>query len=667
MINQQLAELQALYDGLQGFDGGQDSFVLPINLNENEYVAAENVIGRGGVIQTRPDSRAIMSCPCNTGAQGCTMFQAANGIPYIVFASYGSIYVSAKPFKTYSILPNIQFNPQSRFISWAVCQQSTDYDAVGNLIYLQTPKPVLIMQDGSTRAAMWDGVTSRHLNPTYSGNPDSTRDGLDETVIGLWMVWSNNRLWVSNGNKVIASDIGNPTKFTEAQFLAEVRAFYLPHECTGITQTPDQTGIICFTEYEGVFIQSSVQDRTQWESLSNGQMQNTILPHSGCTSARSIVTQYGLLWWFSPNGMINMNAALRQNLSSKMEAADFEMFNSKYYMGGATMDAICGISHENFLLESVPSGDSKNRHTWCLDQNPAGRPRVVENIYGFEFTNAWASTWTGWRPVEWCKGMVDGVERVFFQSIDFDGSVRIWEMFTGNTGTDNGVPITSWFMSKDHNFKSIDRKKFRWAEFSIRDLLGNASLMVAYAGRRGTYTPIFAGDMCATQGQVYYAAEYGNGGYGNTLLAGNRSQTRYFRTGDTVSPDSCNACGIESTDPNNEDTQFSLLFVWSGKMGIEWYRIMCMEDPRPEGGETGLVSEDCPRSLNNDGCSGKSMSVTTTPFGSFTSTQTYSLTIGGTAYSATHTAKNMISQKAADNAATAMAYMDVVWQAGLAQ
>jgi len=119
---EQLPELKALYDGSQAFDGGQDSFVLPLNLNENEYAAAENIMCRGGIVRTRPDSRSLMTCPCSSFAQGCTMFIAGNGIPYLVFASYGRIYVSPKPFKTYTLLPNIQFNPQSTFIAWAVCQ-----------------------------------------------------------------------------------------------------------------------------------------------------------------------------------------------------------------------------------------------------------------------------------------------------------------------------------------------------------------------------------------------------------------------------------------------------------------------------------------------------------------------------------------------------------------
>jgi hypothetical protein len=102
-----------------------------------------------------------------------------------------------------------------------------------------------MMQDGVTRAAFWDGSISRHLNPTPSTLTDAngerlTQVGLDETFIGLWMKWSGNRLWVSRDGMLFASDIGNPLKFTEAQYLNEGRAFYLPGECTGMIETPEQ-------------------------------------------------------------------------------------------------------------------------------------------------------------------------------------------------------------------------------------------------------------------------------------------------------------------------------------------------------------------------------------------------------------------------------------------
>jgi hypothetical protein len=473
------------------------------------------------------------------------------------------------------------------------------------------------------------------------------------------MAWSNNRLWVSRGNQIFASDIGNPLKFTEAQYLNEARAFYLPSDCSGMAETPDRQGIICFTQREGVFIKSSVQDRTQWLSLADGVMQNTLLPNTGCMSHRSIVTQYGLLWWYSAQGLTNLNSAQRQNLSSRVEIMDNEMFESKYYMG-SRMGGICGTAHENLLLMSVPSGDALNRHTWVLDQNPA--PTKQGSLYSSEYTNAWASSWTGWRPIEWTRGIVDGRERVFFQSYDYDGYVRIWEAFTGDTGCDNGVPITAWFKSKEYNFGNLDRKRFRYSEFSMRELLGDASLLVCYAGRKGTFTSIFTGDLCASQGQIYYDIEYGPG-YEGQVLAGNKPQTRIFRTQDTIPPSACNECGIESTDPNNIDTQFSLLFLWTGKLGIEWFRVVAMEDPKPEGGEAGCVVEDCPRSLNEVGCSAKSAFVTTSPFTSFASTKTYILTVAPYTYSETENGDSIITQACADRVALARAVSQVNYDA----
>lgn len=649
-----------LYAGAAGFAGGQDAFTLPLNLGANEYAAAENVLNRGGIVQTRPDSRSLLCCPCDRVAQGCVLFTPSNGIPYLVFASYGKIYVSPKPFTAYTQLPNIQFSYQSEKIAWAICQQWTDYDNAGNIIELPQPISVLIMQDGNTRAAMWDGTTNRHLNPTYSGTPGATLPGYDETKIGLWMVWSNNRLWVSRGNQVFASDLGNPLKFTETQYLNEVRSFYLPHDCTGMTETPDRQGIICFTQYEGVFIKSSVQDRTQWLSQADGVMQNTILPNIGCQSHRSIVTQYGLLWWFSAYGLINMNAASRLNLSSKLEVMDNEMFDSKFYMG-SNMQDICGVAHDNLLLMSVPSGDKLNRHTWVLDQNPVDTSK--SNLYSFEYTNAWASHWTGWRPVEWTKGIVDGRERVFFQSMDYDGQVRIWEAFSGSTGCDNAVPITAWMRSKEHHFDTLDRKRFRYAEFALGEFLGNASLMVCYAGRRGAYTSIFKGDLCASPGQVYYGSTYGSGTT-YPLLAGNRPQTRIFRTEDSKAPSTCNTCGVESVEPNNVDTQFSLLFVWVGKLGVEWYRLAAMEDPKPEGGDKGCITETCPLSLNEAGCSGKNAFVATVPFTEFSATQTYTATEPPYSYTDTEDADSIVSQAAADQIALAKAVTMVLWEGG---
>jgi len=251
---------------------GSNSYTNPQKLGDGEYVEGMNIINRGGFPQTRPGSRTIFTAP-DGNFQGCTLFTPANGVPNLVFMVDGKVYVSPFPFTSYTRLFNLQFSLTARFCAWEPCLKSSDYTADGTLYYLDNPYSVLIIQDGLTKAGYWDGTTNRHLDPAPSGQ-ESTLPGKDETPLGLWMKWSNNRLWVSRGNIIKASDIGNPLKFTETQYLNEARAFYLPGLCTGIVETSDQQGILCFTDNTGTFIQSSIQDRTLW--LSTPRFQQTL-------------------------------------------------------------------------------------------------------------------------------------------------------------------------------------------------------------------------------------------------------------------------------------------------------------------------------------------------------------------------------------------------------
>ena len=355
-------ELPIQPDGDDSFALGSDSYTNPTKLGPGEYVTGMNVICRGGIAQTRPGSRSLFTMPSGN-LQGITLFTPTSGAVSMVFAVNGIIYASSYPFEEYHKIDNIKFDPNSKFIAWANCLQSTYYDSAGVLTFLQNPRSVLIMQDGSTRAAYWNGSESGHLNPTPSGS-ETTIEGYDETPVGLWMYWSNNRLWVSRGGQIFASDIGNPLKFADSQFLNEGRAFYLSADCTGIVETSDQQGIICFTANSGVFIRSSILDRTQW--LSTPGFQQTILPYIGCVAPRSIVYQYGLIWWYSSRGLINQNDALKLNITSRFDVQDNEMAASKAYLN-YDLSGVCGATNENFLFHAVPFGSNINTRLHVLD------------------------------------------------------------------------------------------------------------------------------------------------------------------------------------------------------------------------------------------------------------------------------------------------------------
>jgi hypothetical protein len=653
---------------------GVDSFTQPMALEDTEVVMSMNTVNRGGYYRTRPGTR-IMANLCGSNAQGGAFFVPTNGTPAYVVAVDGLIYVSVSPFREFTQLAGLQFSQLSRFVSFTVCEQSTDYTSEGQLYFLENPKTVMIMQDGVTRAAYWDGVTHGHINPTPSpvSTDSSTSDegitqvGFDGTKIGLWSCWSNNRLWVSRGNQIFASDIGNPLKFTEAQYLNEGRAFYLSSTCTGIIETPDKDGILCFTERDGTLLLSSIQDRTQW--LTTPSFQKTILPASGCVAPRSLVNQYGLTWWFSPTGLQNLNSALNQNITSKLDYQDAEMTASKQNIS-PDMSGVASGNYENYLVCSVPSGDPFNRHTWVLDQAP-----FEGNI------NAWPGYWTGWRPLQWSKAMVGGRERVFFISRDYDDVNRVWEAFTPEHN-DNGCAITCFLQTKQHNFGSLLRKKFRFARAYLSQIWGNVSFKWWVLPEDGAPYTIGNKEIVATSGQVYDDQSYGgsNPGFDNQFRP-NRPQTRKISSEEDMATDStCTACGVSREDTDNEDYAFGLLMVWSGDMAVTAYQMFVSKDDEPERGAC-EENEEGPRSINFNGCGAEALFPDGNPFGpTYTATSTVcaatdpgSMDSSSTDSSespiqivcATQTKTSIISQANADRLAECAANFDASFQLGI--
>jgi hypothetical protein len=629
-----------------------------------------NTVCRGGYYRTRPGTKILANLVGNN-AQGGAFFVPTNGgTPAYMVAIDGKIYVAVSPFRVFVQLANIQFNPMSTFVTFTSCEQSTDYTIDGDLYFLDQPKTVMIMQDGVTRAAYWDGVTNGHINPTPSGL-DHTVPGRDGTKIGLWSVWSNNRLWVSRNNQVFASDIGNPLKFTETQYLNEGRAFYLSGDCTGMIETPDKDGLLAFTQKDGTLFLSSIQDRTLWLTQSN--FQKTILPASGCVAPRSLINQYGLTWWFSATGLQNLNSALNQNITSKLDYQDAQMSASKQNIG-PDMTRICAGCYENYLYLSVPSGDPYNRHTWVLDQAP-----LEGNA------NAWPGYWTGWRPLQWSKAVIGGKERVFFISRDYDGTNRVWEAFLPDH-TDNGCAITCFLQTKQHNYGDLLRKKFKFARLYISNAWGDISLRWWLLPENGAPYQIGIKEIAATSGQVYNESVYGGEPPNDHLFRPNRPQTRVVSSEDTPSTDdACTTCGVEREDTDNEDFAFGLFVVWSGDMAINGYQIFCTRDDNPERGKCEEDEVD-PRSVNYYGCGDTDYFPEGNPFGptytktetvcvhdvnssshqsSFSDSSVASSSSGGDIICSTATKTSIISQADADRRAACAANFDASFRAGI--
>lgn len=571
-----------------------DSWTAPAALNPAFYVYGQNILNKGGIPQTRPGSRTL-ACFGTKKPQALRLFKPDGGAPHLIAVVAGEVYISPAPFTSWRRLSNLVFNPYAKQVTITVCLKSTEPDATGVPEYLDRPYQVAIIQDELTRAAVWDGSEARHLNPTPS-NAELTVAGLDETKIGLHGVYSNNRYWVARGRLVFASDAGDPLKFHESSYINEAPAFILPKDCTGAIETSDRSGALFFYEDGADFIETSIQDRTKW--LEMPDIQRTVL-EVGCIAPRSLIKHRGLIYWFSPRGWLSINEALRANIDSELITLDNPMAYSKARLF-EDLTTIAAGRYENISLVSVPYCSLRNDHTWVLD----------ETVNEGEPSRAWASVWTGWRPVEWTSGVVDGFERCFFISADTDGFTRVWEAFIPDR-KDNGCDITCAVQFRHEQFNSPQTlKRFQFAQVQLAQLAGNVSLKVSVAGSRGWFEPLLTHEIVATYERVFYEQTYGDG---TTFpkLPSSRKQSRTFKTPEWVEPTDCNKCGVEGQRPVNFDYGFDVSVAWSGRAAISMLRLLALDETEDMERGDCPEAETGPNVLNGNGCSATELFPTT--------------------------------------------------------
>lgn len=562
---------------------GMNSSDDPMFIDDRAYASSMNTVNRGGVVQSRPGYRCLFTLP-EGNLQGLCFYRPFRSAPFLVFVVDGIVYTSVYPFVSYEALSGIQFYRSAKQIYWSVATKSVQQEDDGTLTVID-PVRLLVMQDGGySRAAFWDGSTSRHLDP-----------GDDETPIGGPMVWSGDRLWVASENRLYASDISDPLKFTETTYLSEGGSFFTTEPITGLAEIPGLSTpqIAVFTAAQAYLFQSGIRDRSLWKTQFNPPFQSTLFPSVGCVSHRSIVSLSGRLWWMTKSGLTSFDSAQQAQVSSVLAPQDLEMAVSKGNLAPA-LDTVCSAYFENYGLFSVPSGHKWNRHTWAMD-------KAVLSGLGKEPVECWNSVWTGTNPVEWATGLSMGVNRIFHASVDADGQNRLWEVFTADR-LDNGLPITSYLETKTHidfsdKATGLDLKRFVYAEVTLAEIFGNVSVAIYWAGTRGRYKKIYEYNIVATQGQWKEGTDVPLG----RKVYGLRPQSRRLRT-PTFNPDElrdsdCSSCGIESDLQDHQDVGFSLLIVWSGRAAVRSYRIFADPVQEPsvgdcspdETGETNVV------------------------------------------------------------------------------
>lgn len=635
---------QRISDGDASLRLGMQSAGDPESLPPGTVVRAVNMVRRGGVYQCRPGYRQRLVLP-DGRLQGFTWFRPTSGDTQLIFAVDGRIYLSMPPFEEVVEIPGVRFSDQAERVYFARAEKSVIRNDDGSLTLID-PYAVLIVQDGLSAPAAWNGANAGHIT------------GPDSTPVGTVMAWSGGRLWVANGRRLFAGDIFDPLSFWEGTYIGPVGigAFILPGEITALEEVPaaDNPFLLVFTAESTTAFQSNVRVRDLWPQVQD--FQKVIFPDVGCVAPLSLLSHLGFLWWYSGKGLVNLNLAAQTNVSGERRVLDTAMAYSKRRLG-PDLSRIAVGAYEGYLLVSVPYADRYNRHTWCADLQGLDTNIAEE---GF----AWDSYWTGTRPVQWQTASVHGVERIFHISVDRDGKNRLWESFQSDR-LDNDSPISWALETRSYLFGTKAHKQWKFAKLQCSEFWGESFLKISWAGTsRGRYKQSCLKQISAQKGALRASDVLAAP---RTVLFGFKKQSRYISTEDTRQnqTDDLDACGTESDRIDPIDIGFQLCILGQGPGGIRTIRVFATLENDETAGKCEPQEDDAGvRATRFDGAASRGDTLADavanflqSPVASFEACATVAMEHAGVNVVGTACEGSSISQAAANHRAIRVATM----------
>ena len=602
-----------------GFPMGCDSFSHPLFMSELALRWLENAVTQGAFIQTRPGYKTALTF--DAGAAGTpeyawwvdvgfptihpqmlSSFTTNNGQKQLVFAISGSLFYCAVAddgnLGAAVRIPNIAFNPNADQIVACRCTQSATIKA-GLYVNNIAPRNLLVIQDGVSRAVVWDGMTATTMNPAKEIVVTGTGDTLypedwNQTRIGLWMAWSGNRLWVANGTNVYASDLGDPTHFTEELKLNSAPVFVFPEDVSGMvdrgTSGTTRSQVVVFTPTTVWTLWSGIQNRIPsaqgagWAFTPDFMAK--IFDGVGCVAGKSIVVHRGLLYWRSEDGIVMFDSSSTVNSSQNLPPIDAEMAYSKLRIspsaGGA--DLTCAGRFNSYVFWSVPvgtvtNGRRYNGQTQVLDRQTT---TVRSTGTGGAFqagTTGWQGVWTGIKPVEWANVTVGGNERIYALSIDGQNVVRIWQAFQSNRA-DNGHRIPWFVETRVHPVQPtiFEYATFRHFRLLLDQIRGNLDVVGYWRGLKGVYHELLTTTITATPGAILAP------GVDISPVAQLAPQSRTVQSRNLLeNVDACSSALVESQFSDSKDHAFSLALRFTGRGALTGYLMVC--DSLPDNSE----------------------------------------------------------------------------------
>jgi hypothetical protein len=589
---------------------GCDSYSHPLFVNELNLRWLENAVTQGGFVQTRPGYKQEYSFNVSDAGtlaslwwadqqnpvvhpQMMVEFTPSNNQKQLVFAVSGTVFYSVfnpdGSLQPAVRIPSFQFNPIADQLVGCRCTQSATILG-GTLANNIEPRNLLIIQDGVSRAGIWDGLVGVQANPAKriqitSDGSTLYPEAWNQTRIGLWMAWSGNRLWLSNGQNVYASDLSDPTHFTEELRLNSVPMFTFPREVTGMcdrgTSGTNRSQVVVFTATTTWTLWSGIQSRFPSTNPAaqgwayTADFMTKIFGEVGCTAGKSITLHRGLLYWKCDDGIVMFDGSSTVNSSQNLPPIDSEMAYSKMLISPSAegADLTCGGKFNNYVWWSVPvgkviSGRRYNGQTQVLDRQTT---TVRSTGTGGAFsagTTGWQGVWTGIRPVEWANATVGGKERIYALSMDAVGAIHIWQAFQANRA-DNGQRIPWLMETRVHPVQPsiFEYATFRHFRLMLDQIGGKLDIVGMWRGLKGTYHELLTTTVNATIGS-HVAGSGPTSTFESLGLQG-----RVVISRNQLPNVTCTSQGVESPKSDSTDRAFSLALQFVGRGAVSSYLI----------------------------------------------------------------------------------------------
>lgn len=593
---------------------GCDSYSHPLYMSELSLRWLENAVTQGAFVQTRPGYKTMLTFDTTVRGSAANAWWIANGSlgvhpqmlheftttdgqKQLVFAVSGTVfYAPVAPngsVGSWTQIPGFQFSPFADQLVGCSCVQSATIIA-GLYANNLAPRNLLVIQDGVNRAGIWDGLVGIQTNPAKRITVTASGDTLypedwNQTRIGLWMAWSGNRLWLSSGSNVYASDLNDPTHFTEELKANSAPYFSFPSDVKGMidrgTSGTNRSQVVVWTDSTTWTLWSGVQNRIPsaqgvgWAYIDDFQAK--IFGGVGCVAGKSPILHRGLLYWKSEDGIVMFDGNSTVNSTQNLPPIDAEMAYSKMRIAPAAegADITCSGKFDNYVFWAVPvglviGGRRYNSHTQVLDRQTT---TVRSTGTGGAFqagTTGWQGIWTGIRPVEYASVKSGGRERVYALSMDGPGVVRIWQAFQANRA-DNGRRIP-WFM--ETRIHPVQPQIFEYATFRHFRLLmdqisGQLDIVGMWRGLKGTYHELLTTQITATPGSFLLplspttptppnADPHSFGLQGRTVISRNR-----------LDQPNCDSQNVESEFSDGVDHAFGLALRFVGRGAVSGYML----------------------------------------------------------------------------------------------